>query len=77
MSKLKRTIVLLTNRPTDFQAEGHAAEAALLHWDSLSFDFGVMDHLPSDLDDRTAQHLSDLKRDAGPDAVYLIIHNKE
>ena len=77
MNKLKRTIVLLTTRPTDFQAEGYAAEAAMRHWESVSFDFGVMDNLPSDLDERTSQHLSELKRDAGPEAVYLIVHNKE
>lgn len=77
MNKLQRTIVLLTNRPTDFQAEGFAAEAALRHFDSVSFSFGVTGDLPSDLDDQTAEHLSELKRDAGPDAVYLIVHNKE
>lgn len=77
MSKLKRTIVILSTRPTDFQAEGYAAEAAIQHWDSVSFDFGVMDNLPSDLDERTTQHLTELKRGAGSEAVYLIIHNKE
>lgn len=77
MSKLKRTIVLLTTRPTDFQAEGYAAEAALRYWDSLSFTFGIVDNLPTDLDERTTQHLTELKRGAGPDAVYLVIHNKE
>lgn len=77
MKKLQRTIVLLKTKPTDFQAEGYAAEAALRHFDSVSFTFGLADTLPSDLNEDTAKLLSDLKRDAGPDAVYLIIHTKE
>lgn len=76
MKKLQRTIVLLTERPTDFQAEGFAAEAALKHFDSVSFSFAIATELPIDLDERTAKHIRGLKELHAPDGVYLIVHNK-
>lgn len=77
MNKLQRTIVVLTDRPTDFQAEGFASQVAIDHYDSVSFSFGVLDKLPADLDIAAADQLAAKKRDAGPNAVYLIVHNKE
>lgn len=77
MKKLQRTIVLLTERPTDFQAEGFAAEAALKHFDSVSFTFSIATELPADLDERTAKHISSLKTLHAPNGVYLVVHNKE
>jgi hypothetical protein len=77
MKKLQRTIVLLTENPTEFQAEGFAADAAIRHWDSVSFSHGVSTQLPADLEERNAAHLSEMKAEAGPNAVYLIVYNKE
>lgn len=77
MKKLQRIIVILQTKPTDFQLEGVAAEAALLHFNSVAFTFGLADNLPTDLSEDSTKLLSNLKRDAGPEAVYLIIHNKE
>lgn len=77
MKKLQRIIVLLTENPTEFQAEGFAAEVALQHWESVSFSHGVTTQLPADLEEGNAAHLSQLKLDEGPNAVYLIVYNKE
>jgi hypothetical protein len=77
MNKFERSIVLLSEMPTDFQAEGFAADVALRSWESIAFDFSVTHTLPSDLEIDTADQLLAFKRDAGPNAVFLIIHNKE
>jgi hypothetical protein len=77
MNKLQRTIVVLTDRPTDFQAEGFASQVAIDRYESVSFSFGVVNELPADLDVAAADQLAAKKRDAGPNAVYLIVHNKE
>lgn len=77
MNKLQRTIVVLTDRPTDFQAEGFASQVAIDRYESVSFSFGVANDLPADLDIAAADQLAAKKRDAGPNAVYLIVHNKE
>lgn len=77
MTKLQRSIVLLSETPSDFQAEGFAATAALQKWESVAFDFSITHTLPSDLEVDTADQLLAFKRDAGPNAVFLIIHNKE
>jgi len=77
MKKLQRTIVLLTETPSQFQAEGFAADAALKHFDSVSFSYGVESNLPADLDERDQAHLLELKRFAGPNACFLIVYNKE
>jgi hypothetical protein len=77
MNKFERSIVLLSEKPNAFQAEGFAADVALQSWESISFDYSVTDTLPSDLEVDTADQLLAFKRDAGPNAVFLIIHNKE
>jgi hypothetical protein len=77
MNKYERSIVLLSEMPTDFQAEGFAAEVALKNWESIAFDFSVTHELPTDLELATSDQLLAFKRDAGPNAVFLIIHNKE
>lgn len=77
MNKYERSIVLLSEKPTDFQAEGFAADVALKSWESISFDFAVTDVLPSDLEIDTADQLLAFKRDAGPNAIFLVIHNRE
>ena len=77
MNKYERSIVLLSEKPTDFQAEGFAANVALKSWESISFDFAVTDVLPSDLEIDTADQLLAFKRDAGPNAIFLVIHNRE
>lgn len=76
MNKLQRTIVLLSSEPTTAQAEGIAAQKARDAFESESFSFEVSHVLPLNLDDETKQQLSDLKKEAGPQAVFLIIHNK-
>jgi hypothetical protein len=77
MKKLQRIIVLLSENPTEFQAEGYAADVALQHWESVSFSHGVSAHLPADLEEGNAAHLSEMKAQQGPNAVYLIVYNKE
>lgn len=77
MNKLQRTIAVLSTTPTDFQAEGFASQIAIDRYESVSFTFGIVNELPADLDIAAADQLATQKRDAGPDAVYLIVHNKE